>query len=160
MMTIASRVVATPIGDMLLVGNGEALTELLLPGSWTYEQEAPDEVLEQAAEQLDAYFAGDLRYFTLPLAPAGTPFQQQVWRMLREIPYGSTTTYVALARQLGKPNAARAVGAANGSNPIAIVIPCHRLIGSGGSLVGYGGGLERKRWLLDLESRSRLGDGD
>jgi len=159
-MSMATRIVATPIGDMLLVGNGQALTELLLPGPWTRAGKNSDDVLEQAAEQLDAYFAGELRDFAVPLAPAGTPFQQQVWRMLRGVPYGGTTTYRALAQQLGKPHAARAVGAANGSNPIAIVIPCHRVIGSGGSLVGYGGGLERKRWLLDLETRWRLPDAE
>ena len=89
--------------------------------------------------------------FDIPLAPRGTPFQQRVWQLLVQIPYGRTTSYGALARELGSPEASRAVGLANGRNPIAIVIPCHRVVGSDGSLTGYGGGLDRKRWLLDLE---------
>lgn len=105
------------------------------------------------AEQLDAYFAGDLTEFDLPLAPAGTPFQHQVWAALRQIPYGTTESYGALAKRIGSPGAARAVGLANGSNPISIVVPCHRVIGSNGSLTGYGGGVERKQFLLDLERR-------
>lgn len=104
-----------------------------------------------AREQLEAYFAGELEEFTLELAPAGTPFQQRVWRALLEIPFGTTESYGALARRIGLPQAARAVGLANGRNPISIVIPCHRVIGADGSLTGYGGGLERKRWLLAHE---------
>jgi methylated-DNA-[protein]-cysteine S-methyltransferase len=102
--------------------------------------------------QLAEYFAGRRRDFDLPLAPAGTPFQQRVWQALRAIPYGRTESYGALAARLGQPGAGRAVGLANGQNPIAIVIPCHRVIGAGGALTGYGGGLERKRWLLALEA--------
>ena len=155
MMPVSMKVVPSPIGDLLLVGNGRAVTELALPAAWSRADEPSDDVLDEAARQLDAYFAGALRDFDLPLEPFGTPFQQSVWQALREVSYGTTTSYGALAAELGRPNAARAVGAANGSNPIAIVIPCHRVIGAAGSLVGYGGGLERKRWLLDLEAGSR-----
>jgi methylated-DNA-[protein]-cysteine S-methyltransferase len=108
--------------------------------------------------QLDAYFAGRLRVFELPLAPQGTEFQRTVWDALLRIPYGETTSYGALARSLGKPEASRAVGLANGRNPIPIVIPCHRVIGSGGSLTGYGGGLDLKRRLLALERGPGLFD--
>jgi len=104
-----------------------------------------------AADQLDAYFAGELTRFDLPLAPRGSDFQRRVWMALQEIPYGETESYGELATRIGSPGAARAVGLANGKNPIGIVIPCHRVVGSNGSLTGYGGGLERKRALLDLE---------
>ena len=105
-----------------------------------------------AAQQLAAYFNGSLHDFDLPLAPRGTSFQQRVWRALLDIPYGRTASYGEIASVIGAPGKARAVGAANGQNPIAIIIPCHRVIGSHGELVGYGGGLDRKRWLLELES--------
>ncbi|MDE3128677.1 MAG: methylated-DNA--[protein]-cysteine S-methyltransferase [Gemmatimonadota bacterium] len=110
--------------------------------------------LATAREQLAAYFAGQRREFDLPLAPGGTPFQQRVWAELRKIPYGGTASYGELARRLGAPTASRAVGTANGRNPLSIVVPCHRVIGANGSLVGYGGGLERKRWLLNFEGGS------
>jgi len=109
-----------------------------------------------AASQLKSYFAGQLTEFDLPLAPAGTEFQRRVWAGLRTIPYGETVSYGELARQLGSPSASRAVGLANGRNPIAIVVPCHRVIGSDGSLTGYGGGLDRKRFLLALERDMRI----
>ncbi len=108
-----------------------------------------------AAEQLEAYFAGERRDFDLPLAPAGTDFDHAVWDLLRAIPYGETRSYGELARALGRPERVRAVGRANGRNPLAIVVPCHRVIGADGSLVGYGGGLERKRALLALERAAR-----
>lgn len=155
-MSVSTKVVPSPIGDLLLVGNGRALTELVLPGAWSGADESSDDVLDEAARQLEAYFAGALRDFEIPLEPSGTPFQQSVWRALQHVGYGRTTSYGALAAELGKPNAARAVGAANGSNPIAIIIPCHRVIGAAGGLTGYGGGLERKRWLLDLERSDQL----
>ena len=104
------------------------------------------------AGQLRAYFAGELRDFDLPLAPRGTAFQQSVWDALLEIPYGATTTYSELAATIGRPSACRAVGAANGRNPLAVIVPCHRVIGAAGALTGYGGGLERKRMLLALEA--------
>ena len=109
-------------------------------------------VLRQAVEELREYFAGERREFTLPLAPAGTPFQQQVWTALREIPYGATCSYRRIAERIGRPKACRAVGMANNRNPIAIVVPCHRVVGASGALVGYAAGLEVKEKLLALES--------
>jgi len=146
----------TPIGTLLLVGNAEALTGIrFVEGRRAV---APDPGWKRASEpfrevirQLEAYFAGDLREFDLPLAPNGTPFQQRVWRELRTIPYGTTISYLDVARRIGQPNAVRAVGAANGQNRIAIVIPCHRVIGADGSLTGFGGGIEVKGRLLRLE---------
>ena len=132
-----------------------ALTRLYFPGrispqqaGWTHD-ETP---FVELRRQLDAYFAGELEDFDLRLAPSGTPFQLQVWRALREIPYGATASYGEIARAVGQPGAARAVGGANNRNPIAIIVPCHRVIGAGGSLTGYGGGLDRKRLLLELEA--------
>jgi methylated-DNA-[protein]-cysteine S-methyltransferase len=113
-------------------------------------QDAPG-FLGQAVHQLQEYFQGQRQSFTLPLAPPGTPFQQRVWRELQHIPFGTTLTYRAFAQRLGMPQAARAVGQANGRNPLAIVIPCHRLIGSDGQLRGYAGGLDRKRYLIQHE---------
>lgn len=112
---------------------------------------APHPVLELARQQLQEYFAGQRREFTLPLAAQGTDFQQQVWRALMLIDYAKTASYGDIAEKVGKPRAVRAVGAANGRNPLAIVVPCHRIIGKNGTLTGYAAGLERKAWLLDLE---------
>ncbi|MFQ5576494.1 MAG: methylated-DNA--[protein]-cysteine S-methyltransferase [Anaerolineae bacterium] len=112
-------------------------------------------VLRACAQQLEAYFAGRRRRFELPLQPQGTPFQQRVWRALADIPFGQTVTYAELARRVGNPRGFRAVGNANGKNPVSIVIPCHRVVGSDGGLTGYGGGLWRKQWLLAHESRVR-----
>jgi len=109
------------------------------------------EPFKAAADQLDAYFAGELTRFDVPLAPRGSEFQQRVWAALQEIPYGRTESYGELAERIGSPGGARAVGLANGKNPIGIIIPCHRVVGADGSLTGYGGGLERKKQLLDLE---------
>ncbi len=146
----------SPVGRLLIAGDESGLRRILFergrsvvgpePG-WRDNPAAHGE----AIRQLKAYFAGVLREFTLPLAPQGTPFQQRVWRELLNIPYGSTMSYGEIARRLGNGGASRAVGLANGSNPIAIVIPCHRVIGSNGSLTGYGGGLKTKDWLLALE---------
>jgi methylated-DNA-[protein]-cysteine S-methyltransferase len=147
-----SRIEDSPIGPLRLVSNGDALRELWLPDEFPAESEPDDPVLREAARQLQAYFEGRLHEFDLPLQPQGTEFQRSVWRALLEIPYGRTMSYGQIAALIGKPDKARAVGAANGSNPIAIIIPCHRVIGSTGDLVGYGGGLNRKRWLLELES--------
>ena len=108
--------------------------------------------LHRGAQPVQAYFAGERRDFELELAPAGTSFQQRVWSALCAIPYGTTASYGEVARAIGQPDAARAVGKANNRNPLAIVVPCHRVIGAGGSLTGYGGGLPRKRWLLALEA--------
>ena len=148
----------SPIGELLATGDGEALTGLYMQGSrkpvtpsagW----ERDDEPFAELRGQLHEYFTGDRREFDLPLAPRGSEFQGRVWGALREIPYGETETYGELAERIGRPGSARAVGAANGQNPICVVIPCHRVIGAGGALTGYAGGLERKRLLLDIESR-------
>lgn len=114
-------------------------------------KEAIPQPLEEAAEQLRKYFAGTLKQFNLPIKPEGTPFQLQVWEQLVTIPYGKTITYGEIAARFGMRNGARAVGLANGANPISIIIPCHRVIGAGGKMTGYGGGLWRKEWMLKLE---------
>jgi methylated-DNA-[protein]-cysteine S-methyltransferase len=146
-------VFASPVGELLLVSNGEALTALhLAPWKPPEGSRQDDVLLGPAREQLRAYFAGELFDFDLPLAPAGTAFQRRVWDELQRIPFGRTVSYGEIARRLGVPGAARPVGAANGRNPIAIVVPCHRVIGTDGTLTGYGGGLARKRWLLDHEA--------
>jgi len=119
------------------------LSCLFVPGT--------NSILEEAAAEVGAYFAGELREFRVPIAPQGTPFQREVWRGLREIPYGVTASYAELADRLGRPKAVRAIAQANGRNPVAIIVPCHRVIGSDGSLTGYGGGLWRKKRLLELE---------
>jgi methylated-DNA-[protein]-cysteine S-methyltransferase len=152
-------VLATPIGPVELRASGGSLCGLYLPETRhppapAGRDDASEPVLVAAARQLAEYFAGQRRTFELPLCPQGTPFQQRVWRQLLEIPYGSTCSYGALARALAHPGASRAVGAANGRNPISIIIPCHRVIGSDGSLTGYGGGEPAKRWLLAHEARS------
>ena len=122
---------------------------------------AGDSVFQAVRDQLAAYFGGELRDFELPLRMAGTPFQHQVWEGLRAIPYGETVSYAELARRIGRPGASRAVGSANGRNPIAIVVPCHRVIAADGTLGGYGGGLDRKEWLLEHRSgRARVGERD
>lgn len=145
----------SPVGELLLRTDGKHLSAISFspfrPPSWDAEPTHP--VLVRAREQLDEYFGGQRRDFDIPLSATGTPFQQQVWAALRTIPYGGTTSYGEIARGLGLPaGASRAVGAANGANPIAIMVPCHRVIGSNGSLTGYAGGLHRKQLLLALES--------
>ena len=145
----------TPIGELLLTADPDgAITAVHLPGRHpgTDGWERDDALLELARRQLTEYFAGERTDFDLPLRPEGAPFQVRVWDALRRIPYGETASYGEIARELGHPTAARAVGAANGRNPIAIVVPCHRVIGASGSLTGYAGGLECKRALLDLEA--------
>ncbi|MEQ8954610.1 MAG: methylated-DNA--[protein]-cysteine S-methyltransferase [Gammaproteobacteria bacterium] len=147
----------TPIGKLLLAGDGKRLSLLGFPsGSMARSHERSwvkdDGRFQKVISQLDAYFAGELQHFDLALAPEGTAFQQQVWDALREIPYGETWSYGELAGHIGRPKASRAVGAANGLNPIPIIIPCHRVIGSNGKLTGFGGGLDTKRFLLQLEA--------
>ena len=147
----------SPIGPLTLTGDGESLTTLHMELHRGRPDPAPrarrdDDAFLSAREQLAAYFAGELRAFDVPLAPTGSPWQMRVWDALREIPYGETVSYGEIARRVGAPDAPRAVGTANGSNPIAIVVPCHRVIGANGKLTGYGGGLDRKRFLLGLES--------
>ena len=155
--------VSSPLGPLLLAAADGGLTHLLLPtgsldpllASASSAPETDALVLQQAQAELAEYFRGERQRFTVPLAPRGTPFQLSVWRALREIPYGSTCSYLDLARAIGRPTASRAVGAANGLNPIAIIVPCHRVIGASGALTGYAGGLERKRWLLQHEGAER-----
>lgn len=145
----------SPIGELLLLSNGEALTGLYMePHSAKRMKDAvrDDGQFKAVREQLTAYFAGDRTRFDLPLAPEGTEFQKQAWRALCKIPYGETISYGEQAKRIGQPNAFRAVGTANGQNPISIIVPCHRVIGANGSLTGYGGGLPRKQWLLAHES--------
>ena len=144
-----------PFGVLRLYGHADELCALHLPNS-DDAPDAPDgrsRVLEATARQLTEYFAGTRRDFDLPLAPHGTAFQQLVWRALLKIPFGATCSYGHIARAIRRPSASRAVGAANGKNPIAIIVPCHRVIGSSGDLTGYGGGLPTKRWLLAHEAR-------
>ncbi|MFL6239466.1 MAG: methylated-DNA--[protein]-cysteine S-methyltransferase [Actinomycetes bacterium] len=145
----------SPIGELLLTGDGAALTRLhMSPFAIETTWERDDDALADYVGQLQDYFAGTRRDFDIPLAPAGTPFQQRVWAALLEIPYAETRSYLQLATRIGNAKACRAVGLANGRNPIAVVVPCHRVIGANGSLTGYGGGMDRKRVLLDLERRT------
>jgi methylated-DNA-[protein]-cysteine S-methyltransferase len=149
--------VSSPIGDLLLLSDGVALralwmqagpTALVPEAGWV----ADDGPFGQVTAQLRQYFAGERTVFDVPLTLDGTPFQQRVWSALREIPYATTISYGELARRIGQPSASRAVGLANGRNPISVIVPCHRVIGADGSLTGYGGGLERKQLLLGLEA--------
>ncbi len=143
----------TPIGPLVLGGDDTALTHVWLPGS-TRDGSTKGAVpapLRTAAAQLEEYFSGSRTSFTLSLAPRGTAFQLAVWKSLADIPYGETITYGELARRVGRPAASRAVGQANGANPLPIVYPCHRVVAAGGKLGGYGGGLDTKRRLLALE---------
>ena len=156
--------IASPVGRLRLAGDEEGLRSISfqnrfspagVPDGWRRGEEPLREVIAQ----LEAYFAGKRRAFDVPLAPEGTPFQREVWSLLLTIPYGETRSYGELASRLGRSEAARAVGAANGRNPIPIIIPCHRVIGADGSLTGFGGGLAIKRRLLELEAgQARLPD--
>ncbi|HEY1457504.1 MAG TPA: methylated-DNA--[protein]-cysteine S-methyltransferase [Solirubrobacteraceae bacterium] len=155
---------SSPVGELTLTA-----ADGVLCGLYMHDQRhAPrlpagckrdDERFADVVTQLDAYFAGTLTDFDLPLAMRGTDFQSRVWEALREIPYGQTASYGELARWVGSPGASRAVGLANGRNPVAIIVPCHRVIGADGSLTGYGGGLDRKVWLLEHEAAHRPGGG-
>ncbi|GAA2005972.1 methylated-DNA--[protein]-cysteine S-methyltransferase [Nakamurella flavida] len=153
-------VLDSPVGPLTVVAGREGLTGVYFAdhlrrpdtaGFGPAVDPVTDELLDRAARQLGEYFLGDRRAFDLPLAPAGAPFQRAVWDLLTGIPYGETRSYGALARRLGDVGLARAVGTANGANPLSVVVPCHRVVGSDGSLTGYAGGLARKRLLLDLE---------
>ncbi len=155
------RIIDSPIGALTLAGRGPTLTHLRMVDQ-TYEPNRADWVRDNGmfsdvVDQLAAYFAGELTEFDVPLDFAGSAFQQRVWNALRTIPYGETRSYGQIANEIGATGAARAVGLANGRNPIAIIVPCHRVIGAAGSLTGYGGGLDRKRTLLQLEKRRMPG---
>jgi methylated-DNA-[protein]-cysteine S-methyltransferase len=146
----------TPIGPLRLVSTGSALAAIEFPGRHSTaetDRQQSDPALALAARQLTEYFAGKRKRFELPLAPQGTPFQQSVWAALAQIPWGALRSYADIARAIERPKAVRAVGAANGRNPLPIVVPCHRVIGSNGSLTGFAGGLEIKRRLLELEGQ-------
>jgi methylated-DNA-[protein]-cysteine S-methyltransferase len=154
----------TPIGPVTLIADGDELIAVYMevhkhaPDPAEYgERVDGDPLLDEAARQLSEYFAGERTEFELPLRPIGTDFQQKVWRALCDIPFGQTWSYGELAEHIGSPTASRAVGLANGRNPISIVIPCHRVIGANGSMTGYGGGIDRKRWLLLHESGAAEG---
>ncbi len=149
---------ASPLGTLVLTSDGDALTGMRFVDQAHATPPSPDARRDdaaapfaEAARQLAAYFAGERRAFELPLAAHGSEFQLKVWAALVELPFGATTTYGALARRLGMPNAARAVGHANARNPLSILVPCHRVVGANGALPGYAGGIERKRWLLTHE---------
>jgi methylated-DNA-[protein]-cysteine S-methyltransferase len=159
MDVLQSRTIESPVGPLTLVGRDNRLRHLRMVDQ-TYEPshegwERDDSAFDEAAEQLEAYFAGDRFEFHLELDMVGTEFQRRVWSALLTIPYGETRTYGEIAMHIGSPTASRAVGLANGHNPIGIIVPCHRVIGANGSLTGYGGGLERKKHLLDME-RSKV----
>lgn len=159
MSAIRFRTMDSPVGKLTLAGRDGRLMHLRMVDQ-TYEPshagwEADDAAFPGAVEQLEAYFAGDLFDFDLDLDLAGTSFQRSVWAALRTIPYGETRSYGEIAVQIGSPGAFRAVGLANGHNPIGIIVPCHRVIGANGSLIGYGGGLDRKRALLAMEKSRR-----
>lgn len=157
-MPLLYDIIDSPIGAIVLAGTDEALSfvglpesrqPLVIPPEWVRKPNA----FSRAKRQLAAYFDGELIEFDLPLAAQGTEFQQRVWKALRTIPYATTISYGELARRIGNPKASRAVGLANGANPLSIIVPCHRVIGANGSLTGYGGGLKAKKHLLDLERR-------
>jgi methylated-DNA-[protein]-cysteine S-methyltransferase len=146
----------SPIGELLLLGDGQALRGLYMQDGPKPMRIAPgwersEDSFVNVRTQLSGYFAGERVVFELPISMRGTQFERQVWSALRDIPYGETESYGELAARIGAPAAARVVGTANGRNPISVIVPCHRVIGADGSLTGYGGGLERKRLLLDLE---------
>lgn len=158
MTPLRYRIVDSPIGPLTLAGIGSTLMHLRMavqthePDRSNWEP-ADSGSFQDVVEQLDAYFAGELIEFDVNLRLSGTEFQRRVWTQLQTIPYGHTRSYRQIAEQVGAPAASRAVGSANGRNPVAIIVPCHRVIGSGGAMTGYGGGVDRKRMLLDLERR-------
>jgi methylated-DNA-[protein]-cysteine S-methyltransferase len=165
MTSISFSYTDTPIGTAMLVGRDGRLTGLYLADGRNAVQPAkdwrPDDgPFDEVRRQLDEYFAGDRTSFDVAVEPHGTPFQLAVWSALVDIPYGQTTNYGSVAARIGQPAAARAIGGASGRNPVSIIIPCHRVVGADGSLTGYGWGIERKAWLLELEQRGAGPDGD
>ncbi len=156
MSTIHRRTLATPLGIVALEASEQGLVALHLDGEHEEDHAVAHPVLDQASAELTAWFAGERTSFSVALAPEGTTFQRSVWRALQLVPFGDTRSYSWLAGAIGKPRAVRAVGAANGRNPLPIFVPCHRIVGADGSLTGYSGGLERKRWLLEHEGHGQL----
>jgi len=163
MQTVYYTHVSSPVGPLLVAGDQKAIKYISFPTGKTTIQ--PDstwvqdgEPLQEAIKQLEDYFEGKQKQITFPIAPEGTPFQQKVWKALQEIPYGKTVSYGAIARKIGNPKASRAVGAANGKNPIPIIIPCHRVVGSTGQLTGFGGGIPTKKILLELEQKGGVSE--
>jgi methylated-DNA-[protein]-cysteine S-methyltransferase len=156
-MTTTHTIIDSPIGGLTLVGAGGTLSGVYFPGHWTRPDSATfgersNRGFERVEEQLAEYFAGERTTFALPTSIVGDGFQRKVWGLIDQIPYGTTTTYGDLARELGDATLARAVGGAVGHNPLSVIIPCHRVVGKDGALTGYAGGLDRKRFLLDLEA--------
>ncbi|SEA61794.1 methylated-DNA--[protein]-cysteine S-methyltransferase [Alkalimonas amylolytica] len=146
-------IIPSPFGSILICANSQGITAIRLLSSEVALASPTSALLKEAAKQLENYFLGALQHFSIPLAPAGTAFQQQVWQALRQIPFGATCSYQQIANAIGNPKAVRAVGMANSRNPVAIVIPCHRVIGANGQLTGYAGGLDKKAWLLQHEQQ-------
>ncbi len=147
----------SPVGVLTLISSGKEITAVTFNGSATEDTGGHLSVLQECRQELEEYFAGVRKVFTVPLQPHGTDFRMNVWGKLLEIPYGETVSYSTLAIRTGDIKNVRAVGSANGKNPVAVIIPCHRVIGANGSLVGYGGGLWRKQWLLEHEARYAKG---
>lgn len=144
---------SSPLGLLAIESDGQGISGLSFKDK-VEKQEHHSPLLDHCKEELAAYFKGELKEFTVPLSLQGTPFQRKVWQALKKIAYGQTATYGEIARMIGNPQAVRAVGGANNKNRVAIIIPCHRIVGSKGQLTGYAGGLERKKWLLMHESRT------
>lgn len=154
-----SKIINSPIGPITLTAEDGAITGLYFDGNAPYipqnQSDKETDILNQCEQELAAYFTGNLKKFTVSIRPTGTPFREKVWDALLTIPYGETASYLDMAKHIGNPKAVRAVGGANHNNPISIIVPCHRVIGSNGSLTGYGGGLDAKQWLLDLEIKHK-----
>ena len=150
---IYQKIVKAPIGDICILEENNKIIGLTLDNEKYCYTEKNTEILNETEKQLNEYFCGKRKKFDVPINPKGTEFQKQVWNELLKIPYGQTVTYKQIAQKIEKPNAARAVGMANHNNPIAIIVPCHRVVGSNSKLVGYAFGLERKQFLLDLENK-------
>ncbi|SFF03389.1 methylated-DNA-[protein]-cysteine S-methyltransferase [Chitinophaga sp. CF118] len=157
MMEIYTHIMPSPVGPLTIRGNDTTINEITFKEGIVTEPVTLPEVFRLCIAELEAYFAGTLETFTFPIEQQGTPFQQSVWQQLIAIPYGHTISYLQLAKRINNPKSIRAVGTTNGKNQLVIVVPCHRVIGSNGSLVGFGGGLWRKKWLLDHEMKKKYG---
>jgi len=158
MTTDTYATMPSPVGELLLTGSAAGISGVYLPGE--QREPEPDWKLDpgrfaSCRQQLEEYFAGSRHTFSLPLAAPGTEFQQRVWKELLDVGYGTTISYTELARRIGRPNSQRAVGGANGRNPICIIVPCHRVVGAGGARTGYSAGVEAKKWLLDFEASTQ-----